>query len=519
MRTFARAALPLLLGALAASGLAQPRLPFEREGDAVPATPIDEAVVAGLRAAGLEPARPCSDEVFLRRLFVDALGMIPSAEEARAFLADTRPGKRQLAIDAALSRPEYADYWAMKWCDVLRVKAEFPINLWPDAAQSYHRWIRDAIASDMPYDRFARELLTASGSSFRVPPANFLRAVQGRSPDDLARAVALTFLGSRTEAWSEADRANLAAFFSRVAYKPSGEWKEEIVLLDPAPTGPLDVTFPDGSTARLEGGADPRVAFAEWLTEGRNPWFARALANRVWCWLMGRGVIHEADDIRPDNPPSNPELLACLERTLVESGWDMRALHRAILNSRTWQQSSIPRAESPDNARLSACYPTRRLEAETLSDALSSIGGFTEPYVSMVPEPYTYLPDGQRAVCIADGSITSGFLEMFGRPARDTGLMSERSDEMTDAQRLWLLNSSDIQRVIEASAKLSGAVRGRRGADTANTIYLILLSRYPTADEMAALTEAARSGASQPKQLVEDLAWSLLNSKEFLYRH
>lgn len=496
-------------------------LPFESDTAFVPANPLDEHVLATLRRRGITPAALCSDAVFVRRVYLDLIGTLPQPEETQAFLQDRRPDKRAALIEALLRRDEFADYWALKWGDVLRLKAEFPINLWPNAVQAYHRWLRDALRDNMPYDRFARELLTASGSNFRVPPVNFYRAVQSREPAGIAAAVALTFLGARFEQWPEARRSGMAAFFSRVAYKQTGEWKEEIVHLSPTATQPLTATFPDGTVARIAPGQDPRVVFAQWLVSPDNPWFARCAANRVWAWLLGRGLIHEPDDIRPDNPPAHPEALAYLEQELVQSRYDLRHLYRLILNSRTYQQSSLPRTRHPEATALFACYPVRRLDAEVLIDALDQMGGTGQHCSSAIPEPFTFIPPSQRSIALADGSITSSFLELFGRPSRDSGLDSERSNEPTDAQRLYLLNSSEVQRKIERSPRLAQLLQEADGnrSEMIRAIYLLLLSREPTAAEYAAAGDYFQTSRLYPRQAAYDLAWALINSKEFLYRH
>ncbi len=278
---------------------------------------IDELVVGRLTQLGIAPAKVCSDGVFVRRVYLDVTGTLPTADEARRFLTDSDPDKRRKLIDRLLEREEFVDYWTMKWCDLLRVKSEFPINLWPNAVQAYHRWIRTCVKENMPYDRFVREMLTASGSNFRKPQVNFYRAVQSREPQAIAQAVALSFMGVRPESWPKEQWSGMAAFFSQIAFKPTGEWKEEIVLFDleqaateAAAKTLQTATFPDGTPAELSPGQDPREVFADWLLAPENPWFARNIANRVWFWLLGRGIVHPPDDIRPDNPPSNPELLA-----------------------------------------------------------------------------------------------------------------------------------------------------------------------------------------------------------------
>lgn len=484
---------------------------------------IDEAVFARAKQLGLPLARDCSDAVFLRRVTVDLTGTLPTAAEARRFLDDRSPDKRGALVRDLLGRETFADCWASKWGDLLRIKAEFPINLWPDAASAYHRWVRTAIRDGMPYDRFARELLTASGSNFRVPQVNFYRAVQSREPSALARAAALTFMGVRAEAWPPERLEGLAVFFSRVGFKRTREWKEEIVTFDAiaaAEEGPREGVLPDGTRVTLAAGVDPREAFADWLIRPDNPWFARSVANRVWSWLLGRGVIHEPDDLRPDNPPSNPALLAVLERTLVEAKFDLRALFEAIASSQTYQLASVPAGDAPEAEAEFTCYPVRRLPAEVLIDALCQVTGSTERYASMIPEPYTIVPKEQRSITLPDGSITSSFLELFGRPARDTGLESERSDRFTAAQRLHLLNSTHVRQKIEKSGLVRRLAKLARKDPrrAATTLYLTVLSRRPTPAERAVVRDYAQNAEGRGGVLV-DLVWALVNSPEFLFRH
>ncbi len=495
--------------------------PFESPPGAVQATRLDAIVAAAQRKKGVEPANPCSDEVFVRRVHLDVIGTLPEPAAVSRFLSDTRKDKRAALVESLFARPEFADYWSQKWCDVLRVKSEFPINLWPNAVQAYHRWVRDAVRENRPFDKVARDLLTSSGSNFRVPPVNFYRAVQGREPQAIAAAVALTFLGERTESWTPRRRDQMAVFFSKVAFKPTNEWKEEIVLLDPAPKEPIDAVLPDGTLVRVGEDDDPRVAFADWLLDPKNPRFARSVVNRVWAWLLGRGIVHEPDDIRPDNPPAIPELLAHLEKEFAGARFDMRQLFRLILNSRTYQQSPIPRGPLEAAEPMFACYPVRRLDAEVLIDALDWIGGTGESYSSVVPEPYTFVPEDHRTIGLADGSITSPFLEMFGRPARDTGLASERGTEVTGTQRRYLLNSTDVQRRIERSPRIRAVLEASAGSDVEaiRGTYLTLLSRAPLPPEEDAAERYFRAGGRPHREAVFDLAWALVNSAEFLFRH
>lgn len=293
----------------------------------------------------------------------------------------------------------------------------------------------------------------------------------------------------------------------------------------------------------LPADRDPRELFADWLITPANPWFTRSIANRVWSWLLGRGIIHEPDDLRPDNPPSNPALLAYLERELVEGHYDLQRLYRLILNSETYQLSAMPRCDRVEAAEANfATYPLRRLDAEVLIDAINKITGTTDLYTSPIPEPFTYIPANLPAIAIADGSITSPFLALFGRSARATGMENERDNRPLSAQWLHLLNSSHIQRKIESGPKLKALLdAGRNQAAIVEELYLTVLSRFPTVDEMknaeslgqvqtvkAAPTKAGpgKTAAVAAKTVVVkrredwvDLVWALINSTEFVYRH
>ena len=605
-----RAWLFLLVAFQAVAGLAAPAGPvvsvFESPVPPKAESQLDRLVFASLARLGVQPTL-CSDGVFVRRAYLDVIGTLPTAKEARDFIADPdTQNKRRALIDRLLERDEFADFWAMKWGDILRIKAEFPVNLWPNAAQAYHRWVRDSIATNKPYDVFARELLTSSGSNFRVPPVNFYRAIQNRTPEGIAATVTLTLMGARAESWPARRLAGMAVFFSQIGYKPTSEWKEEHVFWDPlgtstvagntapgraallTPAGqvasidtpalapvpapeavaetphpatpedkPLLAVFPDGTEVRLPPDRDPREVFADWLITPQNPWFTRSIVNRVWSWLLGRGIIHEPDDIRPDNPPSNPMLLAYLEKEMVASHYDLKRLYRLILNSTTYQLSSLPHSNTPEAAANFASYPLRRLDAEVLIDAINKITGATDLYTSSIPEPFTYIPQDKPAIALPDGSITSPFLALFGRSARATGMENERNNKPVPAQWLHLLNSTHIQRKLESGPALKALLDSpRKPTETITELYLTILSRFPSAEEMATAeaygevqtvrpppapktpdgknasgnADASQASASPqplpPKTIVVkrradwlDLAWALINSSEFLYRH
>ena len=528
---------------------------FESSAPLTPGSELDRIVFAKLSSLDIQPVL-CSDAVFVRRAYLDVIGTLPTAEEAREFIEDPNTkNKRRALIDRLLERHEHADYWSMKWGDILRIKAEFPVNLWPNAAQAYHRWVRASIAENKPYDKFVREMLTASGSNFRVGPVNFYRAIQNKTPEDIATAVALTFMGSRAESWPKGRLPGMAVFFSQIGYKPTSEWKEESVFWDPLkssavagssapgqaaigtsvqitsgvsqvstvpPTNnvPLAAVFPDGTKIELPPNQDPREVFADWLITPKNPWFTRAIVNRTWAWLLGRGIIHEPDDIREDNPPSNPELLAYLEKELVSSGYDLKHLYRLILTSNTYQFSSMPRFKSPEAEANFASYPLRRLEAEVLIDAVNKITGTTDLYTSAIPEPFTYIPRDMPAIAIADGSISSSFLTLFGRSARATGMENERVNKLSPSQWLHMLNSGHIQAKLQGGPKLRAILAsGRKPGEIAEELYLTILSRFPTADEVKNAEEYGKSGVVKGRDIWLDVTWSLINSSEFLHRH
>ncbi len=492
--------------------------PFEIEGVPEPRGKIDELVFAKLKELDIEPSNPCSDGAFLRRVYLDTIGTLPTVEEARSFLESEDPDKRAALIDELLQRPEFADYLAMKWSDLLRVKAEFPINLWPNASQAYHHWLRTSIKENMPFDRFARQLLTSCGSNFRTPQVNFFRALQSKEPKAIAGAVALAFMGARTDAWPEERLEGMAVFFSQVGFKPTSEWKEEIIVWDPRKAKgdgtepPAKPVFPDGTPAVLPPDKDPREVFADWLINENNPWFTRHIVNRIWYWLLGRGIVHEPDDIRPDNPAQNIELLNWLAAELVRADYDLKHIYRQILNSQTYQLSCIPKHEASE-ANF-GCYTLRRLEAEVILDAICQITGTTESYSSMIPEPFTFIPEKQRSITLPDGSITSSVLELFGRPPRDSGLESERNNRFTAAQALHLINSTHILKKIREGSKLQQLLDSTDSSARGEVVYLAVLSRKPTAGEQHHASSKANSRGG-----AQDLVWALINSDEFLFKH
>jgi hypothetical protein len=478
-----------------------PQPPANPFPNVAPNNKVDELVFARLNQLGVPPSALCSDQQFVRRVYLDVVGTLPQPEEARAFLADADPRKRAKLIDRLLASEEFAEYWSLKWGDLFRMKSEYPSTLWPNAVQAFHRWIRMSIAANKPYDQFARELIVSSGSNFRNPPANFYRAFLKKTPQNLGEVTAMVFMGARigcarchghpSENWTLGDNLGVAAFFAPVKYKSTREWKEEIVYVDPRATmreprtGELvPPKFLGGAVVELKPGEDPRVQLAEWLTAPENPWFARNIVNRTWFWLLGRGIIQDVDDLRPTNPPTNPALLDYLEKELIAHKYDLKHIYRLILNSKTYQLSSKPNPSNENDVAYFSHYYTKRLGAETLLDAIGQVTESWDIYRSIIPEPYVVMPTGFRATHLADGSVSLPFLELFGRPPRDTAFESDRDLRLYLRQTLHLLNSGDVQNKINASPRLKQLLTDvKEDPKIIEEIYLAALSRYPTEEE------------------------------------
>ncbi|MGA2497294.1 MAG: DUF1549 and DUF1553 domain-containing protein [Tepidisphaeraceae bacterium] len=497
---------------------------------------IDELCQAKWKEKGLAPSEVCPDEVFLRRVYLDTIGILPAPDEARAFLADKNPDKRAKLIDRLLQKDEFADFWTLKWGDLLRIKSEYPVKLWPKAVQAYYRWVRESIAENKPYDKFVTEMLMATGSNFRDGPCNFYRAVPNKDPQSFAESAALVFMGVRiscarchvhpTEKWTLDDSMGMAAFFAQVKFKQTGEWKEEIVyvdtdavLKDARTRQTVKPRFLGGQPIDLKPGEDARQLFAAWLTSPENPYFSRAISNRVWFWLLGRGIVHEADDLRPGNPPSNPALLDYLAKELVDHKYDLKHIYRIILNSRVYQLSSKSTPANQKDVVYFSHYLARRLEAEQLLDAISQVTETTETFASIIPEPYTKLSDF-HAIWLSDGSIGSPFLELFGRPPRDTPFESERCNRPSMRQALQLLNSNDIDRKVAASGRIKRLLADNKTTDAQilEEIYLAAFSRLPTDAEKTKVLGLMKDRKPR-QQAVGDLLWAVLNAKEFLFNH
>jgi hypothetical protein len=483
---------------------------------------IDRHVNERLRKLNLPVSPQAGDAEFLRRAYLDVIGTLPTAAEARRFLADPSPDRRARLVDALLQRPEFADYWALKWADVLRIDRG---ALGHKGAFAFYRWLRQSLAEGKPLDVMVREILTAEGPLAEVPQAWFYSAMQG--PGETASSVSQIFLGVRIacaqchhhpfDRWSQSDYYGMADYFAPLARKPTPRG-EALLATGHAETrhprtGELVLAHALGEPmpAALPPG-DRRAGLAAWLTSPRNPWFARHQANRLWAHFMGRGLVEPVDDVRATNPPSNPELLDALAGALVEQRFDLRQMIRLITASAAYQRSSQP---CPGNERDEQNYSRalfKRMDAEVLLDAVCQVTG--------VPEKFEGVPAGSRAIQLWDSKVDHYFLSLFGRPVRQTVCTCERNAEASVAQVLHLLNSPQIQGKLSHAGGLA-----RRLAETmadegelVDELYLTYFSRYPSETERQRAVDFLRAAASR-REAVEDLAWSLLNTLEFVFNH
>ena len=489
---------------------------------------IDRLVDAKLERLKIQPSAPADDRTFLRRVSLDLTGRLPSPEAVRAFLADARPSrvKRAATIETLLASPQYVDHWAVKWGDLLQSSRKY---LGEKGAYEFQHWIREAIASNRPYDAMVRELLTARGSSYDNPAANYFRVTREAKP--AMEKTTQVFLGVRMvcaqchdhpfERWTQNQYYQMSAFFSAVGIRAGFEVGEEIVFDQRAD---YEMKHPkDGravkpqfmlasSHAAVPDGVQRRDAFAEWLTSRDNPLFAKAIANRMWSYFLGKGIIDPVDDIRASNPPSNPALLDALTKDFVDHRFDLRHLMRAIVSSRAYQASIVTNEwNEHDRDNFSHAIP-RRLSAEELMDAVSAAAGARPRFPDV--------PQDMAASQLVDPHIgREGFLDVFGRPARDSSCECERRSDFSLPQALNLVNGKMIS---DAVADPNGRVAklvlsGKSDEAIVEELYLAALSRLPTSEErrrgVAYLSTAAKASRAQ------DLLWALINSKAFLYIH
>lgn len=489
-----------------------------------PANYIDELIYAKHKKLRIKAAEPAKDTTFLRRAYLDILGVLPTEEETRAFLEDTSADKREKLVDALLKRPEFSDLWAMKWAEVLRVRSSNTLD--PKGMHRYNDWLRASIRDNKPMDELAKELLTATGGNFTEPAANFYLVEQ--EPTTMAENVAQVFMGIQIkcaqchnhpfERWTMDDYYSFSAFFAQVGRKNSSDPRETIIyntgsgqVKNKRDGKAMQPKFLGGAVPDVKG-KDRRAVLAEWLASEENPWFAENIANRVWQHFFGQGIIDPPDDVRVSNPPSNPQLLEELGDRLVGYDYDLRKLIRDICTSNTYQMSTTAPDVSAQDTRNFAYATVRRLPSEMLLDAICQVTGSEVKFSS--------LPLGARAVQVANGPSGNYFLEVFGRPPRETACTCERRNEPTLAQALHLINGDTITRAIrEADGRLAKVIENEAPTDQAlESLYLAALSRPPSEEERTRLT-AYVNEAEDRKAALEDVYWSVLNAKEFVFNH
>jgi hypothetical protein len=490
---------------------------------------IDRHVFTKLRALQIQPSDVCDDDTFLRRAYLDLCGLLPTADAARAFLADRDPEKR----DRLLDRPEYADSWALKWADLLR-NEEKAVDA--KGVRHFHQWIKERVAEDQPLDRFVRALITARGSTYEHPEANYYRT--NLDPQKAAETTAQLFLGVRLacarchnhpfDRWTQEDYHGLSAFFARVRARIADNRRRDrldkheingelIIWIDregevshPQKPGPMRPRLPGRGALALAPGADRLAVLADWITARDNPYFARVMANRIWFHLMGRGLVEPVDDFRESNPAVNEPLLEALAADFMAQGFHPKRLIRRIMASRTYQLSSRPTPSNQgDETNFSHVQP-RLLPAEVLLDVLSEVTG--------VPEEFAGFPLGTRAVQLPGVRGGPNFLKTFGKPDRLLACECERRSDTTLNQAFQLINGEAITRKVAQSPRVVRLLKRKAtDAEVITDFYLAALARYPRSSELARI-KARLAKASDRRQAVEDLLWAVLNTKEFLLR-
>ncbi len=503
---------------------------------------IDDHVLTKLRLLNLSPSGSCTDAEFVRRSYLDACGILPRPDEVRTFLADPAADKRARLIDALLGRKEYVDYWSYKWSDLLLVSSR---RLPQPAMWAFYRQVRQSVADNRPWDAFARDILTASGSTLHNGTANYF--VLHKDTSHLAEATATTFLGTAIgcakchnhplEKWTQDEYWAFANLFARVGLKAGDRSGEVFVLGRPdgdalhlrrgsaMPPAPLGGTpMPAGSDA------DRRRYFADWLTAADNPFFAKAVVNRVWRAYMGRGLVEAEDDLRDTNPPSHPELLDALAKDFVAHRYDLKHLTRTILNSAAYQRSSRPLKENAADDRFYSRYLIRRLPAEVILDAYVDVTQEPTPFdkVSLGPSgglaASTSYPRGTRATELPDSLLVSRFLETFGRPERAQTCACERTRDSSVTQALHLNNGQTLNDKLRAKGSVVDRWLDGKAPDAVvvDRLFQTALARPPSATEAKrfgdALGEAGRDPVAR-REALEDLVWAVLTGREFLFNH
>jgi len=482
---------------------------------------VDKHVWDKLTRLGIIPSERADDAMFLRRVYLDMIGTLPTAVEARKFLSSTEPNKRSKLIDELLERPEYADFWAMRWADVLRTDRD---KITPQATVATTRWLRKQITENRPYNEMVYDIITASGSTTSEGPASLYKSIPGAEAQ--ARSISQLFLGVRiecaqchhhpSEKWGQEDYYALAGFFTGVTTKASSTggdvvyWKTGSDLNHPRTKQPVPTKALGAAALEFTPSQDRRVTLADWMTSPDNPFLAKAIVNRIWAHYFGRGLVMPIDDMRATNPAGNEPLLNSLADYLKEAKYDLRALTRTLLNSQAYQLSSATNESNLlDDQNFSHAAP-KALPAEVMLDAIGQVTG--------MPEKFNGWPAGYRSIQVWDNRMLSYFFRIFGRPTRVSVCECERSNEPSIAQALHLMNSPEIMsKIHDVNGHVFKIAQTEASPEEIiEDLYLTALSRFPKPNEVELMKQAFAESPTNRRQAVEDVLWALVNSKEFL---